>query len=95
MPKGSLGDHGISVRDMVSARNKVKEDSGVKGYDFIKYNPHLDKARAAGIYKDLTGKPRDFISMVQKDKKGIPGPTHYKTETDIAKGGKFFIPKGN
>lgn len=45
------------------------------------------------IGKD-SGKPRDYISLLQKAKKLIPGPD-YEINTLFAKNGRFFIPKGN
>lgn len=37
---------------------------------------------------------RDQISMLQKQKKKIPGPTDYKTAPALGEGGKFFMSKG-
>lgn len=79
---------------MVKSSTKVNEEYGIKGYNYIDYNPHLDKPTVFSIAKETPGKPpRDYISMLQKQKKLIPGPI-YEIGGDIAKGGKFFIPKG-
>lgn len=38
--------------------------------------------------------PRDMISVLQKQKKKIPGPSDYKTQTRFGENGKFFMSKG-
>lgn len=38
--------------------------------------------------------PRDSISMLQKVKKKIPGPSDYKTANQLGENGKFFMSKG-
>lgn len=79
---------------MVNSSKKCNDEWGIKGYNYIDYNPHLDKPTVFSIAKEPPGKPpRDYISMLQKQKKNIPGPI-YEIGGDIAKGGKFSIPKG-
>jgi hypothetical protein len=91
LPKGSWK---VSVAEMVNSSKKNNDEFGIGGYNFINYNPHLDKPTVFSIAKEAPGKPpRDYISMLQKQKKLIPGPI-YEIAGDIAKGGKFFIPKG-
>lgn len=80
---------------MVASSKRVNDEWGIKGYDYINYNPHLDKPTVFSIAKETPGKPpRDYISMLQRQKKLIPGPI-YETSPPFAKNGKFFIPKGN
>ena len=91
LPKGTWK---VSVADMVNSSKKNNDEFGISGYSYIGYNSHLDKPTVFSIVKDLPGKPKmDHISMLQREKKLIPGPD-YNIAGDIAKGGKFFIPKG-
>ena len=78
---------------MVKSSKKCNDEFGIKGYDYSTFNAHLDKPTIFSIAKETPGKPRDYISMLQKQKKLIPGPI-YEVGGDLAKGGKFFIPKG-
>lgn len=78
---------------MVKSSKKVSDEWGIKGYNYPSYNSHLDKPTVFSIAKESPGKPRDYISMLQKNKKLIPGPI-YDVAGDISKKGKFFIPKG-
>lgn len=79
---------------MVNSSKKCQDEWGLKGYELIDYNPNVDKPIVYLISKE-SAKPRDYISMVQKNKAYIPSPDKYKVELDISKNGKFFIPKGN
>ena len=79
---------------MVNSSKKCQDEWGVKGYGLADFNAHLDKPTIFSIAKETPGKPRDYISMIQKEKKLIPGPI-YNVGLDIGKGGKFFIPKSN
>uniref|UniRef100_A0A7S3CNR6 Uncharacterized protein n=1 Tax=Strombidium rassoulzadegani TaxID=1082188 RepID=A0A7S3CNR6_9SPIT len=78
---------------MVQSSKKVNDEFGVKGYEHIKYNPHLDKPTVYSIAKD-SGKPKDYISILQKEKKLIPGP-QYELGSQMGSKPKFFISKGN
>jgi hypothetical protein len=59
---------------MVNSAKKGNDGFGIEGYEFIKYNPHLYKSTVFTIPKD-NGKPRDYVSLLQNDKKKIPGPS--------------------
>lgn len=79
---------------MVKSSKKVNDEWGIPGYDYSTFNAHLDKPTVFSIAKETPGKPpRDYISMLQKQKKLIPGPI-YNVGGELGKGGKFFIPKG-
>ena len=90
VPKTSLG---ISVKEMVSLQRKGQDEFGVRGYEIPKYNPHLHKPTVFSIPK--VGKPRDYISVIQNEKKKIPGPDKYELQQPMGKNPKFFMPKGN
>jgi hypothetical protein len=64
VPAGKLWK--VSVQDMVKSTKKVNDEWGIKGYDYISYNPFLDKPTVFSIAKESPGKPRDYISMLQK-----------------------------
>ena len=80
---------------MVASSKKTNDEWGIPGYEFVKYNAHFrDKPTVYSIPKPPDKeKTRDFISMLQRQKKNIPGPI-YETGLNIAQPGKFFIPKG-
>ena len=79
---------------MVASSKKTNDEWGIKGYEFVKYNAlYRDKPTVYSITKPPDkDKPRDYISMLQKQKKLIPGPI-YEVGLNISKPGKFFIPK--
>lgn len=79
---------------MVASSKKTNDEWGIKGYEFVKYNAlYRDKPTVYSITKPPDkDKPRDYISMLQKQKKLIPGPI-YNVDYNIATPGKFFIPK--
>lgn len=79
---------------MVNSSKKVNDEFGIENYEnpYIKFNPHTMKGLNYSISKDMM--PRDSISMLQKAKKKIPGPTDYKTGPQLGEGGKFFMSKG-
>ena len=58
---------------MVSSSKKVDDEFGIEGYEYPKFNAHMNKPSVFSIAKD-TGKPKDYISMIQKQKAPIPGP---------------------
>lgn len=74
MAKSMALPKGISVSDMVKSAKRGNDGIGIEGYEFIKYNPHMYKSTVFTIPKD-NGKPRDYISLLQNDKKKIPGPS--------------------
>jgi len=79
---------------MVNSTKKVNDEFGIDNYEnpYLKYNPHTQKSMNYSISKDMI--PRDSISLLQKAKKKIPGPSDYKTGPTLGEGGKFFISKG-
>lgn len=92
---------------MVNSSKKCSDNWGMEGYEYSRpLHPNFpekptnyNKPFGYSITKD-SGKPQDFISVLQKNKKNIPAPNSYKFESEmfsglIGKGGRFFIPKGN
>ena len=61
MPKGTWN---VTVAEMVNSTKKTNDEWGVKGYEYSKYNSHLDKPTVFSIAKETPGKPRDYISML-------------------------------
>ena len=91
VPKGQWK---VSVQDMVKSSKKTNDEFGIPGYSYAKYNAHLDKPAVFSISKDDGKLPRDYISMLQRQKKTIPGPI-YDVAPPFANKGKFYIAKGN
>ena len=79
---------------MINSSKKVNDDFGIEGYEnpYNRFNPHSQRSINFSISKDM--KERDAISMIQKNKKKIPGPSDYKTGPTMGEGGKFFMSKG-
>ena len=79
---------------MINSARKCNDEFGIDGYEnaSVRYNANIDKPTVFTVSKDKV--PRDYISIIQKAKKKIPGPQDYKTTPDFGVGGKFFIPKG-
>lgn len=96
----------VSIQDMVNASKKCSDNWGVEGYEYGRpLHPNFpekptsyNKPNSCVIHKQST-KPQDYFSILQKNKKNIPGPGQYKFDSEmfsglIGKGGKFFVPKG-
>ena len=84
---------------MVNSSKKTNDEWGVKGYHYAPYNFHLDKPTVYKIATTTPGKPpRDYISMLMRQKEKIPGPEKYFKDNIaldvLGKNGKSFIPKG-
>ena len=61
------GNWKVSIAEMVSSTKKVNDEWGIKGYDYCKFNAHLDKPTVFSIAKESPNKqPRDYISMLQR-----------------------------
>jgi len=65
----------LSVRDVVDQSVNRSGEWGIKGYDMPGVVTSLDKPTVYSIPK-MSDKKRDFISLIQKDKKLIPGPIY-------------------
>ena len=85
----------VTIQDMINSSKKVNDNWGVDGYTYKTFNSYLDKPTVFSIPKESDKGPRDYISMLQKQKKLIPGPEKYDVGQNLGKNGKFFIPKGN
>ena len=83
----------VSVQDMVAASKKSNDEFGLEGYENpnCRFNPNK-RSLQYSVSKDAL--PRDYISVIQKLKKKIPGPSDYKTNPAFAANGKFFMSKG-
>ena len=91
IPKGMFK---VSIQDMINSSKKVNDNWGLEGYTQKTFNAYLDKPTVYSVPKVSDKGPRDEISMLQKQKKLIPGPI-YDVGLTLGKNGKFFIPKGN
>ena len=65
----------LTVRDVVDGTMNTSGDWGIKGYYMPGVITNFDKPTVFSIPKP-SDKKRDFISLIQKDKKGIPGPIY-------------------
>ena len=86
-----MGGHSLTVKQMVETFAN-KEQGGVEGYYVPKVVTYADKPTTYLISKK-SDKPRDFISMIQKQKKHIPGPIYDTCEKMGAKA-HFYMSKG-
>ena len=70
----------VSLSDMVQSSKKTNDEWGVKGYHYAPYNFHLDKPtvyKISVLSPESQKNPRDYISMLMRQKEKIPGPEKY------------------
>ena len=76
---------------MVDTLSK-KQHGGIDGYHCPTQITYADKPTTYSIAKK-SDKPRDFISMIQKQKRHIPGPI-YETVEKMGAKAHFYMAKG-
>ena len=60
---------------MVNASKKCSDNWGLEGYEYGRpLHPSFEKPTGYNVINKDSGKPMDYFSMLQKNKKNIPGP---------------------